>query len=73
MERMVQNRMGVQEKGIHTHVYETPKGMIVALAKGKDLHWETFFFFEQFGKEFPFAAMPQLRSYTLFRKKKCGT
>ena len=68
MERLVQEGVGLKEEGLHTHVFETAKGLIEVISKSKDMHWRTFFYFEQFGQEFPFAVMPQLRKYTIYRK-----
>jgi hypothetical protein len=68
MERLVQSGVGLQEEGLHTHIFETESCAIEVISKSADMHWRTFFHFEQFGKEFPFAVMPQLRKYTIYTK-----
>lgn len=59
-----------KEEGLHTHIMETERGGIIAVTKGGKLHWKTFLFFEALGAEYVFAAMPHLRSYSLYS---CGT
>lgn len=68
MDRLVQEGVGLQEKGLHTHVFETEKGAIEVISKSKDMHWKTFFYFSEYGHEYPFIVMPQLRKYTIYRK-----
>jgi hypothetical protein len=72
MERLAQEGVGLQEEGYHKHILETEKGGIIVIAKGPRFHWKTFLFFEDYGPSFAFAAMPHLRSYTLFEKVPCG-
>ena len=73
MERLVQEGVEPKEKGLHYHILETDHGGIVVIAKGSEFQWKTFLFFEEYGSSFPFAAMPHLRSYTLYEKVPCGT
>ena len=64
---MVRQGVGVaEEEGIHTHIFSTETGCVVARAKGANFTWNKFFFFEAYGHQFPFSAMPNLRSYTLY-------
>tara|TARA_B100001094_G_C17943683_1_gene676944 strand:- start:256 stop:489 length:234 start_codon:yes stop_codon:yes gene_type:complete len=68
MERLVQKGVGGGEEGLHTHIFETTTGAIEVISKSKDMHWRTFFYFSEYGHEYPFIVMPQLREFTIYKK-----
>ena len=69
MDRMVRKRMDLEETGLHTHIVTSPKGTVMALAKTPRFNWKKFLFFQAYGPDYPFAAMPELRKYAVMEKE----